>query len=401
LAESQAITGLTAATKYHFRMVAANGIGTTDGKDLTFTTHPFWSAQEPPNPTGAQSSGLSGGMSCASSSSCFAAGSSYSVETEENKLLVEDWNGTAWSLAEPPAPAISKHDALYLTGISCTSASACVAVGYFTNSSGVEVPLSESWNGTSWSLSEPPTPTGATRTVLEGVSCTSSTACIAAGFDIDAGKFVALAETWNGTSWSLQSPPSPTGSSGSILFAISCTSGSACTAVGVFGNSAGKEVPLAERWNGTTWSVQEPAGSTGANETELAGVSCTSATACQAVGVYRTTSTSADAPFAESWSGTSWTVQTVPKPAGTTGHVGLQGVSCTSATVCVAAGSFADAGKEMPLAERWNGTAWSLEEPPIPAGAGAGTLSGVSCTSSTACFAGGKAGVGTLAEDYH
>jgi hypothetical protein len=399
---SKVVTGLAKGTKYDFRIVATNSSSeTSKGSNQVFTTHPFWAPQEPPNPTGASSSNLSGGLSCSSSASCFAGGSFYTVETETNKLLIEQWNGTAWSLQEPPDPTISKHDALYLTGISCASSSACVAVGYFTNSSGVEVPLSESWNGTSWSLQEPPTPTGATRTALEGVSCTSSTACIAVGFDINAGKFVALAETWNGTSWSLQSPPSPTGATGSILFGMSCTSATACTAVGVFGNSSGKNVPLAERWNGTTWSVQEPPGSTGAKETELDGVSCTSATACQAVGVFRTSSGSFDAPFAESWNGTSWTTQEVPVPVGETGHVGLLGVSCTSSTVCAAVGSFDESGEEMPLAERWNGTAWSVEEPPIPTGAGAGTLSGVSCTSSTACFAGGKAGVGTLAEDYH
>ena len=42
------------------------------------------------------------------------------------------------------------------------------------------------------------------------------------------------------------------------------------------------------------------------------------------------------------------------------------------------------------LAERWNGTAWSLT--PNPAGSGA--LSGVSCTTSSACTAVGEASVG-------
>jgi hypothetical protein len=117
--------------------------------------------------------------------------------------------------------------------------------------------------------------------------------------------------------------------------------------------------------------------------------------------VFRTSSGSSDAPFAESWNGSSWTTQTVPVPGGATGHVGLLGLSCTSATVCVAVGSFDDAGKEMPLAERWNGTVWAVEEPPIPTEAGAGTLRGVSCSSSTACLAGGEAANSTLADYYH
>jgi hypothetical protein len=38
LAESQQIAGLVAGTAYHFRIVATNSNGTTDGKDATFTT---------------------------------------------------------------------------------------------------------------------------------------------------------------------------------------------------------------------------------------------------------------------------------------------------------------------------------------------------------------------------
>jgi hypothetical protein len=38
LAESKAITGLTASTTYHFRIVATNSYGTTDGADVVFST---------------------------------------------------------------------------------------------------------------------------------------------------------------------------------------------------------------------------------------------------------------------------------------------------------------------------------------------------------------------------
>jgi hypothetical protein len=43
--ESKAITGLAASTTYHFRMVATNSKGTTDGEDRTLTTSPKPSAE--------------------------------------------------------------------------------------------------------------------------------------------------------------------------------------------------------------------------------------------------------------------------------------------------------------------------------------------------------------------
>jgi hypothetical protein len=46
--------------------------------------------------------------------------------------------------------------ASYLYGVSCTSATACTAVGYYTNSGGTDVTLAEGWNGTSWAIQVTP-----------------------------------------------------------------------------------------------------------------------------------------------------------------------------------------------------------------------------------------------------
>jgi hypothetical protein len=45
---------------------------------------------------------------------------------------------------------------------------------------------------------------------------------------------------------------------------------------------------LAERWNGTAWTIQSLPTAEGAKESELWGVSCSSATACAPVGDYNT-----------------------------------------------------------------------------------------------------------------
>ncbi|MEA2314573.1 MAG: hypothetical protein QOI03_1265, partial [Solirubrobacteraceae bacterium] len=46
-----------------------------------------------------------------------------------------------------------------LSGVSCTTASACTAVGYYVNSAGTRLTLAERWNGTSWATQTTPNPT--------------------------------------------------------------------------------------------------------------------------------------------------------------------------------------------------------------------------------------------------
>ena len=85
-------------------------------------------------------------------------------------------------------------------------------------------------------------------------------------------------------------------------------------------------MPLAEAWDGTTWTIHATPKPTGARLSLLNGVSCSSVTACTAVGSY-VTSSNAGATLAEVWDGTTWTIRTTPNPAGATDSR-LSGVSC-------------------------------------------------------------------------
>lgn len=75
---SQTISGLASSTTYHYRLVATNSIGNTEGKDHTFTTPPGWPVQSP-DPTEATHSVLNN-VSCPSSLNCVAVGQ-YSAST--------------------------------------------------------------------------------------------------------------------------------------------------------------------------------------------------------------------------------------------------------------------------------------------------------------------------------
>jgi hypothetical protein len=68
--------------------------------------------------------------------------------------------------------------------------------------------VAESWNGTTWSLLRTPSP-GSTNNGLGGVSCTSSSSCMAVGAAIGIGNQFTLAESWNGTAWTVVKTPHP------------------------------------------------------------------------------------------------------------------------------------------------------------------------------------------------
>jgi hypothetical protein len=223
--------------------------------------------------------------------------------------LVERWNGKSWSIQKAANPRGSHDNGLF--AVSCTSANACTAVGDYTNSSNVALTLVERWNGTSWSIQKTPNPGGSVQGLLNGVSCTSPSDCLAVGY-YDTGTSgqyeFNLAERWNGTSWSIQKPPSPDPTGLDNLNWVSCTSASACKAVGAYTNSLNVDVTLAEHWNGTSWSEQKTANPKGSTGAFLSGVSCISVSDCIAVGNYYNGS-NVSLTLAEHWNGTSWSIQ--------------------------------------------------------------------------------------------
>ncbi len=344
-----------------------------------------WTIQSTPNPTGATSSQLQG-VSCTSTTACTAVGD-YDNSSGHIVTLAERWNGTSWTIQTTPNPSAANG---VLSGVSCTAATVCTAVGSSTNSAGTGVTLAERWNATSWAIQSTPNPTGATSSHLQGVSCTAASACTAVGsYTNSAGTGVTLAERWNGTSWAIQTTPNPSGAKSSELWGVSCTAASACSAVGDYQNSTGTRVTLAERWNGTSWTIQTTPNPSGAKSTELEGVSCTTASACTAVGYYEN-SAGTFVTLAERWTGTSWAIQTTPNPSGAKSSA-LSGVSCTTASACTAVGSYTNsAGTGVTLAERWTGTSWAIQTTPNPSGAKSSALSGVSCTTASACTAAGS-----------
>lgn len=240
----------------------------------------FWSpsAKAPPKPEGATEVRLQD-ISCSSSSACTVVGRYYAGGYKPYAAL---WNGTAWSLQSVPSP--SEGDASEaMLGVSCASASYCVAVG-----KAAKKPFVERWNGSEWAIQSAPNPSGATEAALEGVSCPTTSACMAVGsFKGSSGPTKALSERWNGSAWSVLSHPSPSKEGSVKLRSVSCLSASSCISVGVLTDSLflpSWEQTVAQSWNGSAWSNQTPLNPEGKGFSYLLGISCTSASACTAVG---------------------------------------------------------------------------------------------------------------------
>jgi hypothetical protein len=148
--------------------------------------------------------------------------------------------------------------------------------------------LAETWTAAGgWTTQPIPTPTGATLVQLTGVACPRPSLCMAAGSFEVAGVEVLLTERWDGARWAIGHPRYPAGARGVSLVEVTCPSPRACTAVGTFTDTAGLGEPLAERWTPRGWAIQPtPAPDTAASPVDggLAGVSCPSLTRCMAVG---------------------------------------------------------------------------------------------------------------------
>jgi hypothetical protein len=360
-----------------------------------------WSSVPSPG-SGAPLVGELLGVSCSSAANCVAVGEDHPA-TQNGAAIAERWNGKTWAVI---APHSDNRSVNHLDAVSCTGITSCMAVGYVQNygpdDSGASVSRVERWNGNHWSNVISPSP-GATRTQLAAVSCKTTASCIAVGrvtnsaFERSLSNLQTFAEQWNGSVWSPTPSPNPISASFATFDGVSCPSTTNCIAVGNTMAAPGHNNTLAQRWDGTAWSVVASPNPTGATISQLAGVSCTSATNCVAVGRY-TTSTAANAadagPFktlVEQWNGTTWTIVASPNPAGAT-FARLDRVSCTAVNNCMAIGvaSTKVAGTDNPIAARWNGTTWSLVA--IPGSTQNPTnntieLSGVSCTSPSHCVA--------------
>jgi len=330
-----------------------------------------WTVQSTPNQD--TTTGLIQGMSCATSAFCVAVGD-YDNSAGVWSPLAQAWNGHSWHLlnAANPNQASSGQVADFI-GVSCLTGGFCMAVGGTNDyGPGDNTGFAESLTGTTWRLEPFAAPAGALGWELRAVSCVRRTFCEAVGsYSTTSQQSRSLAERWNGSKWTVQASPSQAGQYAETeLTSVSCVSAWFCLASDTSG-------PLIERWNGTKWTA-----TTIRNGTDFPAISCTSAKFCVAVGW------SGTSLISEQWNGTGWKRATIKQHAG--GSQELSALSCRSAAFCEAVGYDRVTGTGAYFAAEWNGKTWRTRDVRGPAVFYQGnSLNAVSCTSARYCLAGG------------
>jgi hypothetical protein len=303
-------------------------------------------------------------ISCASSGDCVATGLSDAARFA-GTTLAESWNGTAWRVLPVPLESIQ--------AISCPTATFCLAM--MDTIPGPQ--KAQSWDGTKWSA----LPSPSDLSDVQALSCSSPSNCVVVGSK--------TASIWNGTSWQ---PTSAFKGKNVFMDAVSCASATMCMAIGVDLSTHGL---LAEKWDGSSWSVSfdtandnagqqgdevscptttfcmENTGTTtmswdGSNwhqqnadvpEFSLTGLSCGSSSSCVLTEDIENSQSGAVSFAARTWNGLSWQASDLAHPVSR-----LAGVSCATATNCVAVGR----SQNLAMAQHWNGSTWKLLTPVSP-----------------------------------
>lgn len=397
------IPSLAPDTTYQYRLVAKNKVGESVGETKTFTTG--WNL----NPIGGDRMAA---VSCVSSFDCTAVG------YDGTDPSVMRWNGTEWKPEagqEPEAGAALESE---LTGVSCTSSSFCMAVGWYKSAAGKYLTWAQRRSGSSWELvaTQNKTTSGETFNFLEGVSCLSSSQCVAVGRYLTRTSpgvsevTKAVGQYSTGGSFTLQELPTVGSSTHSELKGVSCYAPNECTAVGYYTSGPGEWKPLEGQWFGPTgWTAAALPLPAGATYGWLYGISCPVADYCKAAGFYRTGSEWR--PLFERRNGPKWTNWEAQNPAlpGDVSAGELYGISCAGKDSCVAVGTRNGAfyGSRT-FAESWNGSVWTAQYPANSSEVsetGPQRLTGVSCPRRGSCVAVGfflhkAGGLAGLADHY-
>ena len=214
-----------------------------------------------------------------------------------------------------PSPNIGNLDN-DLAGVSAASANDAWAIGtyYPTNSPNVLAAMAEHWDGSSWT--EYPLPNvGLNENSLLGVSELPTGKAWAVGCYIDSHWTQrALIEHYDGTTWRVIAAADP-GTGGDILYGVSAVADNDVWTVGVQRDAAGNSHALIEHWNGTAWSTA-PAVDPNGGGNALYAVSAVTSSNVYAAGQTGTAFPSTQ--LIEHWDGIKWSQTTSPMDTGQT-----------------------------------------------------------------------------------
>jgi len=254
-----------------------------------------------------------------------------------NHTLIEHWDGTMWSVIPSPNPAGKAN--LFFSVTAITAVDAWAAGLSQDPTTGILQTLIEQWNGTMWSIVPSVNP-GSGNNALYGISAASEHDVWAVGDDQDGLDGIAhtLIEHWDGSAWVAISSPNR-GAGSNVLASIDAIAAHDIWAAGYAQNGpSGASQTLIERWNGAAWTV-EPTPNPGPRDNEFFSIAALNDHAIWAAGNFQDPSGNLHT-LTERWNGTAWTIESTPNPGYTNNS--LVGIAAVDANHAWAVGEYHD-----------------------------------------------------------
>jgi len=256
----------------------------------------------PPNAASPASAQLEA-VACAPDGSCAAVGSYQdSAGNAQAMALARPVTGP-WRRATEiaPPPNAASNPGAFMTGIACSRAGSCAAVGsYSVSPARFEAMGAVEWGGAWHQATEIAAPRGAiasTFTAINSISCPPAGACLGVGqYAVSPTQSRAMAVTESRGRFGAAAPITalPRGAgplASTYLLGVSCPPSGVCFAVGGGRNRAGHSVAMymvrsAGHWR-AAFLLQPPGATAGPRQlSALYSVSCTGRAHCSAVGYY-------------------------------------------------------------------------------------------------------------------
>ena len=364
-----------------------------DASAYTVLTMAPTTAIAPSPNNGVRPTGQLFAVSCPSATTCIAVGID---DSEQLATSVGTLSGGTWTWS---AESQAGNGYGELTAISCPTTTSCVAVGF--NSSRDNIIVSGTLSGGTWAWSgESLVPGQSGQGDLTGVSCPSATTCVAVGYESSNNTYQSVttvgtlsAGAWT---WTTESVVTPDATGYGRLNGVSCPTTTTCVAAGYDGslqNGSNQSITTTGTLSGGgwTWTAESPVTADASGAGYLTGVSCSATATCVAVG-YDAGSQSITTSGTLSGGTWIWTPDSIITPD-SFGDGGLYGVSCPTSTTCVGAGQ--DPYDPIATVGTLSGGLWTWTAESPAAGdptTGSGYDRGVSCPTAASCVAVGYDG---------
>jgi hypothetical protein len=302
------------------------------------------------------------GIACVSAGNCVAVGDYEYGKSNSLQAFVATETRGKWARAfAPRLPGNSSAQAsAQLGAVACTRSGFCEAVGTYQDSSGnaqamaLAKPAGGRWRPAT-EITAPASAASNPDADLTGIACGGSGTCVAVGnYSVSVTRFAAMAAVESRGAWhravGIAAPHNAVSSTFTAISSVSCQATGSCIGVGEYAVSGtqSRAMSVTEskgRFSVATEITAVPPDASARPSTYLLGVSCSSATSCVAVGGGRDKAGHSVAMYMTRSHG-HWRAAFLPPPprAATGNHAlsALYSVSCTHRDDCTAVGYYND-----------------------------------------------------------